>query len=312
MTEQHYDIAIIGGGPAGLQAALILARTRKRVIIFDAPEPPRNAASHGVHNFVGLDGLLPAQIREQAWQQIDVYNSAERRIERIIDVQANAEGGFDVSGEAGGTPVTAKHVIVATGFRDVYPDVPGYLACWGKSIIACPFCDGYENRDRVWGLVITSLRALEHLPILYQHWTKQAKIILHPDIAPEAAHLADFAARGIPVHMGKIVEVHHTSGEVNAVTLDSGEQVEVGTLLWTPPEQALPLTQKLIANFGLDVDENDHLKTDAMHQTAVKGLWAVGDIQGWASSLGAAFAGSQAAYAIIRDWYPHHNQEKHA
>ncbi|MBL8165572.1 MAG: NAD(P)/FAD-dependent oxidoreductase, partial [Anaerolineae bacterium] len=79
LNQTPYDVAIIGGGPAGLQAALMLARTRRRVLVFDSPEPPRNAASHGVHNFVGLDGLLPAEIREQAWKQIAVYNSAELR-----------------------------------------------------------------------------------------------------------------------------------------------------------------------------------------------------------------------------------------
>ncbi|MEO1166660.1 MAG: FAD-binding protein, partial [Chloroflexota bacterium] len=100
MTNNHYDIAIVGGGPAGLQATLILARTRKKIIVFDAPESPRNGASHGVHNFVGLDGLLPSEIREQAWQQINVYDSAELCVERVMDVQAH-ESGFAVSGEAG-------------------------------------------------------------------------------------------------------------------------------------------------------------------------------------------------------------------
>ncbi|NDJ51469.1 MAG: NAD(P)/FAD-dependent oxidoreductase, partial [Chloroflexi bacterium] len=135
MKQEHYDVAIVGGGPAGLQAALILARTRKRLIVFDSPEPPRNGASHGVHNFIGLDGLLPSEIREQAWEQIAVYNSAELRTERIVDVQAH-EVGFALIGEAG-TSVSAGHVVLALGYRDVYPDVPGFRECWGASIIAC-------------------------------------------------------------------------------------------------------------------------------------------------------------------------------
>ena len=92
---EEIDIAILGGGPAGLQAALVLSRTRKKIIVFDDPQPPRNAASHGVHNFLGLDGLLPAGIRKVAWQQIDKYDSPEFRKEKIVNVIKEREGEDD-------------------------------------------------------------------------------------------------------------------------------------------------------------------------------------------------------------------------
>ena len=307
MTDHQYDIVVVGGGPAGLQATLILARLRKKIIVFDAPEPPRNGASHGVHNFLGLDGLLPSEIREQAWAQIEVYKSAELREERVVDVQSH-ESGFAVSGEAGSF-VTARHVILAMGYRDIYPDIPGFTACWGDSIIACPFCDGYENRDRIWGLVAFSQLALEHLPKIYRNWTSQAKIILTPQATLDADYRAELIEQGISIHEGEIVEIHHNAGKAQAITLTSGERVDVETLLWRPVEQALPLTQKVIANFQLELDENGYIKTDAVHQTCIKGLWAVGDIRGWAAALGAAHAGSQAAYAIAHHWYANHNQE---
>lgn len=234
MQQEHYDVAIIGGGPAGLQAALVLARTRKRLIVFDSPEPPRNGASHGVHNFIGLDGLLPSEIREQAWQQIDVYNSTERQLERVVDVQVHAVG-FAVVGEAG-TSVSARHVVLALGFRDVYPDVPGFMECWGDTIIACPFCDGYENRDRVWGLVASSLRALEHMPELYQHWTTEAHVIVSPELTITDEQRARLQAHSVTIHKGDITKVHHNDGKLEAVTLSTNEQVEVGTLWWQPDE----------------------------------------------------------------------------
>src|SRR5215203_6363259 len=90
--EQIIDVAILGGGPAGLQAALILARTRKKIIVFDDPEPPRNAASHGVHGFLGLDGFLPTDIRRIAWEQIDKYDSAELREERVVNISKGDVG----------------------------------------------------------------------------------------------------------------------------------------------------------------------------------------------------------------------------
>jgi thioredoxin reductase len=303
MQDQSYDVAIVGAGPAGLQAALVLARTRKKIIVFDSPQPPRNNASHGVHNFLGLDGLLPAQIREQAWQQIDVYGSTERRTEQIVDVQQAESGHFSVLGEDG-SAITARHVMLAVGYHDIYPDVPGFSECWGHTIIPCPFCDGYENRDRVWGIVPLSEVVAVHLPVVSRNWTSEEAMVFLPDhisISPESVEA--LAAKNIALHYGDIRAVHHTGGSLEAVTLNTGERVNVGTLLWHLPEAPTELTQKVIANFDLALDEKGHIATDATSQTAIKGLWAVGDIKGWAGSIGAAFAGGEAAATIVREWY---------
>lgn len=308
-SSNAYDVAIIGGGPAGLQAALILARTRKRILVFDAPEPPRNAASHGVHNFLGLDGLTPAEIRTQAWRQIEVYNSTELRSERVDNVQHYSRAGFLVTCETGSS-ITAKHVILALGFRDVYPYIPGFMACWGDTIIPCPYCDGYENRDRVWGLVASSVLALEHMPNLYRNWTPTAKIIVLPRTAMTEAQKGALHAQGLPVHEGEIVEIHHTAGKIEAVTLNTGERVAVETLWWRLDEAPQPLTQTVIANFSLELDDNGSIKTDAQYQTAIKGLWAVGDVRGTPGALGAAYQGSMAAFALTRMWFTEHLLEK--
>lgn len=302
MQDKHYDVAIIGAGPAGLQAALVLARTRKSIIVFDSPEPPRNSASHGVHNFVGLDGLLPAQIREQAWRQIDLYNSAELYFEQIVDLQQIAPQRFLLRGE-NGTSVTARHVILAIGYRDVYPEIAGFSACWGKTIIPCPFCDGYENRDRVWGIVPHGEQVLAHLPVMAKNWASEVKVFLPTHLTLSQHQRETYAAQNIALYENEIRAIHHTGGSVEAVTLDSGERVGVGTLIWHPQEVPTALTQRVIDNFGLELDESGHIQTDASHQTAIKGLWAVGDIKGWATALGAAFMAGQAASAVVREWY---------
>lgn len=305
MNQEQCDIAIVGGGPAGLQAALVLARTRKHVIVFDAPEPPRNSASHGVHNFLGLDGLLPEEIRAQAWQQIAVYEHAHLRTEAVIDVQATDDQQFVVTVTDGST-MRARQVILAMGFRDSYPDVPGYRACWGNTIIACPYCDGYENRDRVWGIVADSQPMLAHMPMIFRNWTSAAKIILTPNVTLAESDRVTLLVQGITIHAGDIAEVHHVNGKVEGVTLTTGENVDVGTLLWRPAETPLPLTQRVIEQFNLTLDERGYIKTDGFHQTEVEGLWAVGDIRGWAGSLDAAQAGGLAAVAITRTWYAEH------
>lgn len=131
---------------------------KKKIIVFDTPEPPRNTASHGVHNFLGLDGLLPIDIRKIAWEQIDKYDSAELRKEKIVNVNKEKNGIFVITTDNEKT-IRAKKVILAVGYYDAFPDISGFIECWADTIISCPFCDGYENRDRIWGIVVNSKNA---------------------------------------------------------------------------------------------------------------------------------------------------------
>jgi thioredoxin reductase len=270
--------------------------------VFDSPQPARNSASHGVHNFLGLDGLLPSEIRQQAWQQIEVYGSAELRVAHIVDIHRSDANLFTVVSENNHAIVT-KQVILAIGYHDLYPDIPGFSACWGKTIIPCPFCDGYENRDRVWGIVPPSEAALDHLPTLASNWTAESKVFLpsHLTLTPQQIEL--FTTHHVALHYGDITAIEHADGYVEAVTLHTGEQVKVETLIWRQPEAPTDLTQRVIEKFNLSLNEQGYIETDHDHQTAVKGLWAVGDIKGWAGALGAAFAANQAAVAIVREWY---------
>ena len=231
--NHFFDVAIIGSGPAGMQAALVLARTRKKIVVFDDPRPPRNAASHGVHNFLGLDGLPPAEIRRIAWKQVDRYESAELRLERVVDVRRDDNGDFLVINELG-EGVSARQVILAFGYHDIYPNIPGFAECWGDTIIPCPFCDGYENRDRTWGIVGSSAGEISSFPLMAQNWTSNIKAILAAYAELDAIYRTQLSDLGIPVHRGIITEVHHNDGKVQGVTLDNGEWIEVGTLLWTP------------------------------------------------------------------------------
>ena len=305
-TEAHseqIDVAILGGGPAGLQAALVLSRTRKTIIVFDDTEPPRNAASHGVHNFLGLDGLLPADIRKVAWQQIDKYASAELRKKEIVNVSKNGDG-FLVTDDNGST-IKARKVILAFGYHDVYPDIPGFIECWADSIIPCPFCDGYENRDRTWGIVITSKSDLKRFPKMAQNWTQEIKVFLSPDLEISSSYEDELSRIGIVIHRGNITKVNHSDKKVQSVSLDSGEQVEVNTLFWIPPRRPSALVQRLVENLGLEIDEQANIKTDEMRQTNVKGLYAAGDIRGLLpiGALAAAYDGGMAATSIVRGWY---------
>lgn len=296
-------MVIIGSGPAGMQAALLLARTRKKIVVFDAPAAPRNGASHGVHNFLGLDGMLPDEIREQAWSQINSYPFVVLRRAWVTDVALDGAGGFVVS--AGNETVTARVVILAAGYTDIYPDLDGFMEAWADSIIPCPFCDGYENRDRIWGLVAQDEMQLNYLPKMLQHWASKIKVILHNNqLDVEPAYAQELARLGITLHRGQISAIQQSAGKLEAVTLGSGARVVVETLWWILPREKTALTRKLITGLGLETDEQGRIVTDEMHQTNVPGLFAVGDVlEGKANAIGAAMAGNTAAAAIVHGWF---------
>jgi thioredoxin reductase len=299
---KQIDVAILGGGPAGLQAALVLSRTRKKIILFDDPEPPRNTASHGVHNFIGIDGLLPTEIRKIAWKQIDQYKSTELRNEKIVNVNKE-DGAFFITND-NGTSIKAKKIVLAVGYHDVYPNIPGFIECWADTIIPCSFCDGYENRDRIWGIVINSTMELEHLPKMAQNWTSKIKVFVNPNIEITTSYRNELSKLGIPIYRGVITKVNHTNSKVESVSLESGEKIEAGTLLWIPPKRSSPLIQRLVKNFGLELNELGYVKTDKMQQTNINGLYAAGDVQNpYSGALEAAYTGGMAAFSMVREWY---------
>ena len=299
---EEIDVAIIGGGPAGLQAALVLARTRKNVIVFDAPVLPRNAASHGVHNFVGLDGLLPSEIRDRAWTQINQYQSARHVLERV-DAITRADGSADLLVHTATTTWRARHVVVVCGYHDKLPDLEGFEECWGNTIIPCPFCDGYENRDRVWGIVPATAHKIDVLPAMVQNWTSDRVVIVpnSVDVTDQQSQMLDDL--GIAVHVGDIVALEHESGQLLNVTIDSGHTIEIGTLLFTPEEETAPLITQLVDTLGLDLDGNGYVTVNETQQTNVNRLWAAGDVQGMMGGIGSANAGGAAAFNIARDWH---------
>lgn len=299
---ERIDVAIIGGGPAGLQAALVLARTRKKVVVFDAPTPPRNAASHGVHNFVGLDGLLPQEIREQAWEQIRDYSTA-RLVQATVTSVDRSEVDDDLVVEADGATWKARHVVLTAGYRDIHPEIDGFEACWAKTIIPCPFCDGYENRDRRWGIVPSMSYEIDVFPSMSQNWTDDRVVIAPRDLAVTTEQRAMLTSLGVDLHVGDIRAIHHTDGHLTGVTLDSGAHLDLGTLLFTPEEAPVPLIERMTKALGLELDEHGYVAVDASQRTNVDRLWAAGDVQGWMGAIEAANAGGMAASMIVHGWF---------
>ena len=144
---------------------------------------------------------------------------------------------------------------------------------------------------------------LEGFPKMSQNWTSRIKVMLPNKLNIELRYEEELKAIGIPVHKGDIIKIHHADSKVESVTLNTGEQVEVETLLWTPPEKQSPLIEKLVQNIGLELNESGYIKTDETQETNVRGVFAAGDVQGWTGALESANAGSVAGSNIIHRWY---------
>ena len=243
-------------------------------------------------------------IRKIAWKQIDKYNSAELRKEKIINVIKEKDEKFVITSD-NERSIMAKKVILSVGYYDVYPDIPGFIECWGDTIISCPFCDGYENKDRIWGIVVNSKMQLDLFPKMIQNWTSKIEIFISPHIKIELSYQNELSKINISVYRGIIIKVNHNGTKVESVSLESGENIPVDTLLWIPQVKPIQLIQRLIENFGLELNEQGYIKTDEKLRTNVKRLYAAGDVKGTSpiGALASAYNGGIAATSIVHKWY---------
>ena len=301
-ADERVDVAIVGGGPAGLQAALTLARARRTVAVLDAPSPARNAASHGVHNFIGIEGMKPAEVARVVRGQIEAVGGVSFRAAEVANVERAGDGDFVLTTGAG-ERLGARHVVLAFGHRDEHPDVPGFAECWGTSIISCPYCDGFEHRDRVWGLVVPDAGASATSPLLAQHWTDGIKLFLGAGVNLPDEMAARLEAIGLAVHRGDIAAIEHEAGALTGVALAGGETVPVETLLWTPKALPSPLAARLAGSLGLALDGDGFVAVNPMQQTNVERLWAAGEAVAPTLAIDAARSGGAAAMLIVQGWF---------
>ncbi|MFE7180873.1 NAD(P)/FAD-dependent oxidoreductase [Streptomyces erythrochromogenes] len=296
----QYDTVIVGGGPAGLTAALALTRYRHRTLVAESPAPPRNQASRGVHGMIGLEGATPAEVRARAWAELDGYGLAERRDVTAEDVTRAEEGGFHVTLGDDAT-VWSRTVLLATGVLDIHPaGVEGFAECWGRTVIHCPFCVGWENADRTWALVADDPDYAATAAGKFGAWSADVIAIAPPGMDRAAETRQDLRAAGSDLIEGEIARLHHRDGDLHTVEMADGTRVERQTLLWSLPQQQVPLVTRLTETLGLALDEDGFVTVGTDNQTSVPGLYAAGDLttQWEQGAMTAAGAGAAAADAI--------------
>ncbi|OHV39326.1 MULTISPECIES: bifunctional NAD(P)/FAD-dependent oxidoreductase/class I SAM-dependent methyltransferase [Pseudofrankia] len=310
--ERQYDVVVVGGGPAGLSAALTLSRARRSVLVVDAAEP-RNARAGHVHNYLGREGTPPRELlaigrAEVAGYGGEVVTATVTAAEHLDDEGGVGEGAgplFRVS-LADGRTARARRLLVATGLVDELPDVPGLAERWGRDVLHCPYCHGWEVRDQAVGVLATSELAV-HQALMWRQWTPDVVLFRHtaPDLAEEQAE--QLAARGIAVVEGEVAALEVADDRLVGVRLRSGEVV---------PRQAVTVASRLtaradlLAPLGLRPTEarigellvGDRIEAAPAGATSVPGVWVVGnvaDVQ--AQVISSAASGVTTAAALNAD-----------
>lgn len=268
-TNNGYDVVIVGGSYSGLAAGMALGRALRRVLIVDGGMPC-NRQTPRSHNFITQDGSPPQAIAMLAKQQVERYGTVEFMSGLVTDV-TRTERGFDV--RAGSALFTAKKVVFATGVRDVMPDIPGFAACWGISVLHCPYCHGYEVRHETTGVLGNGERGFD-LVRMISNWTKDLTLFTNGPSTLTGEQAAKLRAHDIRIVEGGIVGLAHTRGQLEHVRFANGSTTSLKALYAQPAfEQHSPIPQAL----GCELTEDGYLKVDPQQRTSIPGIYACGD-----------------------------------
>jgi thioredoxin reductase len=294
-NENQYDVAVIGGGAAGLSAALVLSRARRAVLVVDAGAP-RNAPAAQLHGYLSRDGMPPAELLATGREEVRSYGGAF--IDgTVTDLLPDGRSGFWAVLD-GGQRIRARRLLVTTGLRDELPDIPGLADRWARDVLHCPYCHGHEVRDRRLGVLGGTPGAVRYALIVRQ-WTDDLVYFTPPGLLT-AAERTELLARAIGVVEGTISQiVIDEEDRLRGVQLHDG--CVIGRDALFVPPHFVP-NSSLLAGLGCDVDAQGWADIDATGRTSVFGVWAAGNIvDPRAQLITAAGAGSAAAIALNAD-----------
>ena len=298
-AREEYDVVVVGGGAAGLSGALQLVRSRRSVLVVDAGEP-RNAPAAGVHGLLALEGTPPAELLARGRAEVRGYGG---------EVVAGSVGAVERSGAgflvhlAGGAAVRARRLLVTTGLVDELPDVPGLRERWGRDVLHCPYCHGWEVRDRPVGVLASGPLSV-HQALLFRQLTDDVVLFLHEAAPLPEQGSAQLAARGVRVVTGRVSGLVVADDALRGVRLAGGEVV---------PRTALAVGPRFTARSGVLASLGVHpvpllvaghtvgeaVPADPTGLTPAPGVWAAGNVVDLQAQVGAAAAGGARAGAAI-------------
>jgi thioredoxin reductase len=295
----QFDVAIIGGGAAGLSAALVLTRARRNVVVIDAGAP-RNAPATHIHGYLSRDGMPPADLLAAGRREVRGYGG-QIVAGTVTDLVPDGRSGFWALLD-GGRRISARRLLVTTGLRDELPDVPGLRDRWARDVLHCPYCHGHEVRDRPLGVLGGTPGAVRYAHIVRQ-WTHDLVYFTPPDLLT-ATERTQLLARAIGVVEGTIEQlVIDHDDHLRGVQMRDGYVIPRDAL-FVPP-RFVP-NNTLLVGLGAEADDDGWVAVDPTGRTSVPGVWAAGNVvDPRAQVITAAGAASAAAIALNADLVEH-------
>lgn len=268
-----YDVVVVGGGPAGLSAGLMLGRYRRRTLIVDGGEP-RNRWADEIHGYLGDDPTDPEELFGAARDDLAAYDDVEIRTGEVLDVGGRS-GGFEVDTDRG--QVIARRLVLATGVRDRFPDLGGFQDHYGTSVFHCPMCDGYEARDRE----VAVIGWAEHVAgfaLDLLDWARSVTIVTNgPDFQGDPDQREQLEERGIPIVEQSARRLVGTAGELGGIELAGGPTLPCDLAFFSIQHEPV---NRLAESLGCGSDQEGYVLVDDEGRTDVDGVYAAGDLTG--------------------------------
>lgn len=280
------DVVVVGGGVAGLTAAVALARSRRRVVVVDAGQP-RNAPATGAHNVLGHEGVAPLELLARGRAEAEAYG-----VHVVAGTATGASGGLDdftVEVGDGARRVRARRVVLATGLVDELPAVPGVEAAWGHSVLHCPFCHGWEVRDRRIAVLGHNENAL-HQVMLFRQLSNDVTLFLHEAPEPTDEQWEQLAALGVRVVAPRVERLVVDGTKVRAVEVEGGRTFGADAVVVAPRFVARTGLYEALGGERTTTPFGEQIPADARGATAVPGVWVAGNAGDLAAMVAASAA----------------------
>ena len=293
---QMYDVVIVGAGPAGMSAALVLGRCRRSVLVCDTGNP-RNAASHALHGYLTRDGIDPKEFRAIGRRELDQYDTVELRTVGVIDARCQADARFEVT-LADHQVVKARKLLIATGVCDNLPEIEGIRELYGRSVFHCPYCDGWEVRDCPIAIYGRGDRGLG-LSLELTTWSRDLVLCTDGPSEIEDAGRARLESNGITLREERVAALRGRDGILERIIFENGDELARRALFFTTGQT---LRSKLAIELGCEINEKGTVRTGKYEMTHLPGLFVAGDASRavqWV--IVAAAEGAEAAFAINTD-----------
>ncbi|CAD0220907.1 NAD(P)/FAD-dependent oxidoreductase [Chryseobacterium sp. JV274] len=292
MENKKFDVIIIGGSYSGLSAGMSLGRSLRNVLIIDNGKPCNRQTPHS-HNFVTHDGKTPAEITKLAKEDVEKYNTVRFYNGTVMKTVKSIEG-FEIE-TSSDEKFHAKKLILASGVKDVMPDIPGFAECWGISVIHCPYCHGYEVKNETTGILSNGEMAYEFSKLIF-NLTKNLTLFTNGKAVLTNEQTEKLKQNKIMLNEDEIEEIKHENGSIQKIIFKNGKEVSLQALYAKIPfEQNLNVSDDL----GCELTEQGFIKVDMMQKTNVSGVFACGDNVTMMRSVANAVAQGNFAGAVV-------------